>query len=271
MCECGIYTRTHNSPTIDFSMYVKVLRHYRSFSCLLSCSLSTYRIFQAFILWTHFTFTAMSHRIQVFMKHNVCASKSKKTTTTTTVVSVQQNAMRKMVCLLDADVYGLFSFFGREKNYTRSAFLASHSAFVFRLFFLLISFDRSSFHRHFTRIQLITFVSFLSRFKFNSIQFIRAIGFSRQLSHLKWNAVLFLVFIISMEFFLSLASLHEMKWREVSWHSNVRHLFLASSSFFWAVIFTNLANCLFWSWGSHSICLLGCAAHLCAQKSMISC
>lgn len=56
------HTHAHTVHQIDFSMYVKVLRHYRSFSCVLSCSLSTYQIFQAFISQTHFTFTVMNHR-----------------------------------------------------------------------------------------------------------------------------------------------------------------------------------------------------------------
>lgn len=80
VCDCvsGMYTRSHTIHQIDFSMYVNVLRHYRSFSCLLSCSLSTYQIFQALILQTHFTFTVMNHRTQVFTKHIVCFKIPKK-------------------------------------------------------------------------------------------------------------------------------------------------------------------------------------------------
>lgn len=208
----------------------------------------------------------MNHRIQVFTKHIVCASKYKKKIGS--FGSAKCHA-KKMVCACWMQtVYGLFSFLEEKKLHTEH-FSCPTLGFSFPPLLSLYLTIRSILFSLASQQEFNWFVFVFVSFSCIQIQFICAIGFSRQLSHLKWNALPFPRFHNFNGIFFSLVY---MKWNEVKFHDirmfgiyfypqHLFTIFLLLFSQFWQIV-------LFWSWGSHNICLFDCAAHSCAQTSI---
>lgn len=149
---------------------------------------------------------------------------------------------KKMVCACWMQtVYGLFSFLEEKKLHTEHFSCHTLGSSFPPLLSLYLAI-RSILFSLASQQEFNWFVFVFVSFSCIQIQFICAIGFSRQLSHLKWNALPFPRFHNFNGIFFSLVY---MKWSEVSWHSNVRHLFLSTTfvHYFFAVIFTILANC----------------------------